>query len=302
MSEIIKSTENIQSSVPDRNPSGTMPLMTGIRCRRWTNEEEKYIRNNRDKMSITEIAGNLGRSSTSVQRKEIDLRDNKEFEKSTLNFFSKAGLGNAYPSFQNYSLADKEAVKFLLSLPDGRKYLPYQWVEIPEIWPFISFTEEADRDRSIFNLINTADSNSKQWKSDRWISVSKVLNFLQLSLLSGLNFLYQYDFIYIFPVYDLSQYQITLSRQKVSTPRAIRRLAEETFMAESQFTALKNAFSRNINTCKTTLLTVEHDKTTTEKVLMMHKEMKTIGFISFSLQIPVNDVISIYCQNGIPIK
>ena len=163
-------------------------------------------------------------------------------------------------NFQN------EIVRHLACLPNAENYQEENWLDTPELWPFVNLDQI--RDVSGDHCENLRDELLWRMESwcDRWIPLSS-------TTLPGMKTLP--EGIYLFPFWeDLRSRSMSRSRKTF--------LGDNTFLAYSQTGIRKEPVSVS--------------ESVRSKVIELSKKM-SIGYTSFKCRITVADVVAILKEN-----
>ena len=157
-------------------------------------------------------------------------------------------------------------VKQLASLPNAENYQEENWLDTPELWPFVNL--DLIRDVTGDHCENLRDE--LQWRMeswcDRWIPLSS-------TTLHGMKNIP--EDIYLFPSWeDIGSRSIPRSRKRF--------LGDNTFLAYSQASIKKEPVSVS--------------ESVRSKVIELSKNM-SIGYTSFKCGITVADVVAILKEN-----
>ena len=159
-----------------------------------------------------------------------------------------------------------EIVRHLASLPNAENYQEENWLDTPELWPFVNLDQI--RDISGDHCENLKDELRWRMESwcDRWVPFSS-------TALQGMKTCP--EDIYLFPLWE--------DMGSRSMPRSRKRfLGDNTFLAFSQTGIRKEPVSVS--------------ESVRSKVITLSKNM-SIGYTSFKCGITVADVVAILNEN-----
>ena len=168
--------------------------------------------------------------------------------------------GSRARNFQN------EIVSFLASLPNAMNYREENWLDTPELWPFVDLEQIHDiNGENCENLKEELRWRMDNW-CDRWIPYAS-------TSLPGMKT--SPEHIYLFPFWeDLKSKSLPRSRKKF--------LGNNTFLALSQARTRKEPVSVS--------------ESVRERVIKLGGKM-SIGYTSFKCGVTVADVIEILNEN-----